>query len=279
MDSVYEGICKGDYGRNRYICTQTHQDCLIFGSSRSIHHLDPVLLADSLGMTCYNCGDDGMGIVAMYGRYQLIRERYIPKVIIYDVVSSFDLLQDDKTKYIGGLRFYAENPKICQLINEVDPTEQFKMLARTYKYNGRFIDMGIQYLSKDPLLSADYTYAPLKGTMTYEVEYPAYNSASRVDSLKLSLLNTLIKSCQEDGTLLVFTISPWYAATHDLEYKPLKQLCESYGVPLLNHLQDTSFIWKKQCFKDSSHLNEEGAESFSKIVSAEIKSIYCEKEK
>lgn len=133
MDSVYEGICKGDYGRNRYICTQTHQDCLIFGSSRSIHHLDPVLLADSLGMTCYNCGDDGMGIVAMYGRYQLIRERYIPKVIIYDVVSSFDLLQDDKTKYIGGLRFYAENPKICQLINEVDPTEQFKMLARTYK--------------------------------------------------------------------------------------------------------------------------------------------------
>ena len=87
MGYIYNNTTKGDYGRSNYICKQTNQDILIFGSSRAIHHYDPTILKEKLGMTCYNCGEDGMGIICSYGRYSMIKQRYNPKLIIYDILN------------------------------------------------------------------------------------------------------------------------------------------------------------------------------------------------
>ena len=106
--------------------------------------------------------------------------------------------------------------------------------------------------------ATEYDYAPLYGEMKYDVanqEVKAYS----VDSFKLSLFEELIKACQEDGTKIIFTISPWYKATDDSEYAPLIDLCQQYSVPILNHFKDEDFIASKHLFTDSSHLNEEGA--------------------
>lgn len=258
FDMVYANTQKGDYGRNQYICSQVDKECLIFGSSRAIHHFSPRLISEKTGMTCYNCGDDGMGIVSMYGRYQLIRQHCTPKIIIYDVVAHFDLATDDKTRYIGNLRYYLGDASIADLIASVDGTEKYKNWSRTYKYNSRFVDIVLQCLSNAQGTAAEYDYAPLSGEMKYDIasqEAKAYN----VDSFKLSLFEELIKACQEDGTKIIFTISPWYNATDDAEYSPLIDLCNSYSVPVLNHFMDEEFIVSKRLFKDSSHLNEEGA--------------------
>ena len=84
---------KGGYvGHHNYILHQANEDILIFGSSRAIHHYNPQIIEDSLGMSCYNCGQDGNGIVLFYGWWQMIKERYQPKMIVYDVNPSFDLL-------------------------------------------------------------------------------------------------------------------------------------------------------------------------------------------
>lgn len=142
MDHINANTVKGDYGRNNYIATGTCADCLIFGSSRAIHHYDPEKITDAINLTCYNCGEDGMGIVTMFGRYQMIRQRHIPKLVIYDAVAGFDLGIDDMSKYIGWLRFYAEgNDSIAKLVENVDSTEKYKMWAKTYKYNSCFIDI------------------------------------------------------------------------------------------------------------------------------------------
>ena len=37
----------------------TNEDILIFGSSRALHHYNPQIIEDSLGMTCYNVGSGG----------------------------------------------------------------------------------------------------------------------------------------------------------------------------------------------------------------------------
>lgn len=70
---------KGGYvGHHVYVTDKTNEDILIFGSSRAIHHYNPQIISDSLGMTCYNCGQNGNGIVLFYGMWQMIKERYQP---------------------------------------------------------------------------------------------------------------------------------------------------------------------------------------------------------
>ena len=55
-------------------------------------------------MTCFNCGQNGNGIVLFYGWWKVISERYHPKMIIYDITTDFDLLAGDNHKYLGWLK-------------------------------------------------------------------------------------------------------------------------------------------------------------------------------
>ena len=95
----------GDTGLSNYICRQMKDECIIFGSSRGMHHYDPNIISDSLGMSCWNCSLDGNGIILMYGRYKMLSARYTPKVLIYDVCTAFDLISDDNNTYLGRLRY------------------------------------------------------------------------------------------------------------------------------------------------------------------------------
>lgn len=273
MDKVYANTEKGDYGRNNYICTSTTAECLIFGSSRAIHHYDPKQIGEALGMSCYNCGEDGMGIITMYGRYQMIRQRYIPKVVIYDVVSGFDLKPDDKSKYIGWLRFYVDYPEISDLINSINRNEKYKALVRSYKYNSRFLDIVSQRISRSSGTAADYDYSPLDGHITYHIDPPKIQEKYKVDTLKLSLFERMICQCQKDGTQIVFTISPWFQAVEDSEYQSIIALSKKYDIPVLNHFTDKDINFSPELFKDASHLNIEGVKLLDERVCNELREV------
>ena len=274
MDYIVAHTVKGDYGRNNYICTEANQDCLIFGSSRAIHHYDPDSIGAALGMSCYNCGEDGMGIVTMYGRYQLCRQRHIPKVVLYDVVGGFDISPDDKSRYIKWLRYYEDNPIIANLIDTVDATEHYKRLSRSYKYNSRFLDIVSQYISHSPEVAANYKYAPLHGHISPKaaaVDAKAPAKDYPVDSLKLQLFERMIRQCQADGTQFVLLLSPWYKATNDKEYASIIALCERMGVPVLNHLTDSDITTNPDYFEDTSHMNVNGVAVYDRKVCEEVK--------
>ena len=148
----------------------------------------------------------------------------------------------------------------------------FKNILRTYKYNSRFIDIFAQYTSNSAGDVAEYDYAPLYGEMDYDVESKVEKEIY-VDPFKLALFEELITTCKTDGTQLILTISPWYKATDDVEYRELLDLCRLYSVPVLNYYMDEEFITSKHLFKDSSHLNEEGAIRLSNKVCDELISI------
>ena len=104
-------------------------DFVVMGSSRAHHHYVPNILAESLGMKAYNAGVDGNGIVLSAGLYELMSERYTPKVILYDVEPAFDInvyAEDgNDIRYIGWLRPFVSNPGICDIVTRVDPSERF----------------------------------------------------------------------------------------------------------------------------------------------------------
>ncbi len=97
----------GDSQRTNLICNIVTDPIIILGSSRAENHYNSNIIADTLGMSCYNCGMSGNGILLNYGFYAMIMERYRPKFIIYDYYVGGDLLKaDDNHKYTAGLKAY-----------------------------------------------------------------------------------------------------------------------------------------------------------------------------
>ena len=76
----------GRTGAEYHACRESNEDIIILGSSRASHHYIPRIIEDGLGMTCFNAGQDGNGIILQYGRWKMISERYTPKMIIYDAL-------------------------------------------------------------------------------------------------------------------------------------------------------------------------------------------------
>ena len=65
----------GRTGAEYYVCTNATDEILIMGSSRASHHYVPEVITNDLGMSCYNAGQDGNGIVLHYGRWKMISQR------------------------------------------------------------------------------------------------------------------------------------------------------------------------------------------------------------
>lgn len=265
----------GDTGLNNYICHRMQGGCIIFGSSRGMHHYDPNIIADSLGLGCWNCSLDGNGIILMYGRYKMLSARYTPKVLIYDVQTSFDLLEGDNHAYLGSLRYYYDEPGIDSIFWSVDKKERIKMLSNCYRYNSQWL----QLLSDNihPLRSDDKGYRPLDNTMAYSPKATTKKQAEqyRYDPLKLHYLERLVMACKAKGTKLVFAISPQYGTHDDSVYRPLKALCRRYHVPLLNHYCDKRFVDNANYFSDSVHMNRTGATQYTKMLVGELKCLPC----
>lgn len=261
---------KGDYGRNNYICNEADQDIMIFGSSRAIHHYNPDVFEKNLGMSCYNCGEDGMGIILSYGRYKLAQRKHQPKLLICDIEVAYDLLKNDNTKYLGFLKPYYDIPGIDSLFWEVSATERYKMLSNTYRYNSRWLDIVAQYRSKSNVYARDYKYSPLSRTMDYEPSSYVFASNEDCDELKIEIWNRLLNDCERNNTKVFFVISPVYGEKSNCLLEPFKELVRKHGIVLLDHFSDERFINNRELFADKMHLNTKGSNQLSEMISEEI---------
>lgn len=274
MDKILSHTDKGDWGRNSYIFKELQSDVIILGSSRAIHHYDPRIFSDSLGMSCYNCGEDGMGILLMYARYMAIQERHAPRLVIYEVLPEYDLLPEkDNLKYLKFMRPFVSFSVIDSVICSINGTERWKLLSNMYRYNSIFLDIIAQNKSKAMGRAEDYTYFPLDKVMDYEPAQGLEQKDYLCDSLKLIYLERLIVNCKANNTKLIFTASPIYKPISDREFTPLIDLCKRYQIPFINHFCDTLFCETSGYFADAGHMNKKGAELFTSIAAFEIKKI------
>lgn len=244
-----------------YICFHSNEDIIMLGSSRMRHHYNPQILEDSLGLTCYNAGEDGAGIILNYGFYKMITNRYNPKWIIYDV-TNFDMyLGDDNSKYLGWLRKFYDEPGIKEIVWSVSQDEKIKNLSYLYRYNTRCIATFADYIH--PVRSYIKGFSPIEGTLNYDPKQNNYNMRE-VDSLKLGYLNKLINDTKSRGIKLVFVASPQYDTYPGNNYcQPIEVICKKSNIPFWNYFYDSTISGKKEFFKDREHLNEKGSSLFS----------------
>ena len=264
---------KGGATKQMYdLCMKDQYDILIMGSSRAHHHYVPQIMEDSLGMSCYNAGVDGNGIILMTGIYRMITQRYQPKLIIYDVEQAFDLFlykaDNNCTRYLAAQKPFYNQPGISQIFKDVSKEEYYKAHSGLCRYNSVSIPLFIDYLSFRPMDSKGYS--PMNGKMEKEPEKRDTKGSPVIDSLKLQYMYDFIKDVSEKGIPLIIVVSPKYGVVDSCDFEPIKELCDAYHVPFVDYYADQEFMTHKEWFKEPMHLNDEGARRFTERLVGEI---------
>lgn len=119
-------------------------DILILGSSRAHHHYDVPFMSDILGLDVYNAGLDGNGVVLADGILEMVLARYTPKVILFDVEPSFDIIvygnDNNHVRYISNLKPYYKREGVSEIIKEVSMEEWYKVQSGMIRYNTKIIN-------------------------------------------------------------------------------------------------------------------------------------------
>lgn len=259
----------GDNARNNYICDSTHEEILVMGSSRALHHYNPAILRDSLRMSCYNCGQDGNGVILNYGRLLMTMKRYQPKMIIYDISPDFDIQKGDNRQFLGWLKGFYDREGIADIFESVDKNEPLKMRSAMYRYNSKFIQVLGDYVHPTKRQEIN-GFRPLAGELDpMKLRDEAELSwAVTVDSLKLDYITKLIVLCR--GPQLVFVVSPMWYQQDSAAVEPIRKLCSQYQIPFLDYSHSPKYVHHDEYFKDGSHLNAKGADEFSRDVAHDI---------
>lgn len=260
----------GDTKSHYYISNQSTEDIIILGSSRAVHHYIPSIISDSLNRSVYNGGVDGNGIIFLYGRLDIITKHHIPEIVIYDANIDFDIKHNDNAKYLNWLKRFYDKPGIDSLFLSISHNEKYKMYSNLYRYNTSFIQMASDNISPKQLVE-NGGYKPLYGEMDYELQFYEQPATTNWDPLKHHYFIKLFELCQNNNITLIVTISPMYNATSSDCFLPLKELCNKYDIPFIDFYANNKISITKKYFKDSSHMNHDGASLFSSIIATKIK--------
>lgn len=266
--SYFSNHAIGGYvAHHNYMNNELSKDVLIFGSSRAVHHYDAKMIEDSLGMSCYNCGQDGGGIILNYGEWLMIKEHCQPKLIIYDFEDSFDLYEGAPgAKFLGWLKPFYDRDGIKDIFEAVDKTEKWKMMSMMYRNNGKALQIMSDYLY--PVYKVDpYGFVPMDLQLdTLQIRKTGVKVKKpipQVDNLKFGFLEKFIKSVGD--TKLVFAVSPMWYGKDERRLVPIIEICKKYNIPLVDYSNDVNFVHHNEYFYNGTHLNATGAEEFTKV--------------
>lgn len=259
----------GDTQKNYYIAEKCCDDILILGSSRAARHYIPSVLEDSLGMSCYNCGEPGCGIITAYARYKMVTERKKPKIVVYEVYPDYDYYKTDEyKKYLGRIRQYADKPSVREMYLELgDELEGVRLFSNMYRNNSFIVHNVVDNLIRGNEYKG---YKPLKGVLKDEVQDSKMRdklSVDRyniVDSIKLSYIEKFIVEMKRDSVKCCFIVSPRCidpkaALIMKDEYGPISKICRENKVPFIDFTYMEGVSDNRTLFQDDRHLNHNGA--------------------
>ena len=268
---------KGGYvNHQNKIMNGEKKDILIFGSSRAVHHYDAKMIEDSLGLSCYNCGQNGNGIILNIGEWWAIKKRYEPRIVIYDTYLEFDLYENDNYKYLGWLKlYYEDHPEVQSVFDMVDKTERIKMMSKLYQYNYNPMHIINDFIQKKKALD-DHGFFPLIGEFSpmkvNPVQKKTHDLHPGIDTLKMDCLRLLLEN--KGNTKFIFVTSPRWSGSDGFIPNPITDLCEEFGIPFIDFSNDPKYVHQAKYFIDGSHLNEKGAEEYTKDIITYLKTAH-----
>ncbi len=252
-----------------YSLNMTNENILVFGASTAIHGYIPEIVEDSLGISCYNTGWNGTNIYFSNTILNSVLDRYIPKVIIFDM-TAWELVKadDDFDKLSEMYPYYYSNKSVKEVIDFSGKYEKYKMLSKTFRYNSKLLYILTQNLRSQ--IIGDKGYEPLYGNWKKNIEKDTLDVAP-YDSLKFSCLDKFVSHAFEKGCKVVIVSPPVFRQYAKNQYLAIEPYLKEKHVEFWNFRNDTTFNNHIEYFYDYVHLNHTGAELFTKQIVDRLK--------
>jgi hypothetical protein len=275
LGHFFHKISSTEAARISYAVNEAREDVIIFGSSRANHHYVPTVFEDSMHLACFNAGIDGEFIVYHDCVLKCILKRTAPKVIILDVnPDEFSTKRNEEVYSELGLLlpYYNSHEEIDSLVNLKSKAEKYKVYSDMYRYNSLLSTIAINNIMKKKDTSI-HGYCPLYRKINGPQTELDISGDTELDSLKLTVFKSFIKEAQAAGSKLYIFISPSYLKRNAIPntITSASRICQDNHVPFFDFSRDTLFVTHPEYFSDASHLNDEGARLYSKMVYAKIK--------
>ncbi len=276
LDNVIGKVCEyfflkttdGDTGGqiNGILCNKS--DILIFGSSRAESHYVPSVFQNELGLSTYNCGFKGSNSIYDYSLEQLVFDRYIPKIIIYDYSYITSKYMPDKNPYDTLYPMYPffKNKKVFDLIKQRDRFEKYKFFSHMYPYNSKVHSILIFNIFRSIRKSE-------KGYRPQFISLPMTEELSTIKDVKYDevLVDYLVDFWEEaikQNVRLFVCLSPRYKKGTYLMPEKARQFIEEHNIPVIDfNLDSNKEFLDTTLYRDANHLNNTGARVFSTRLS------------
>lgn len=262
---------KKDYpAKFLHVAHEGTEDVIIYGSSRAFRHYDPAVIQEESGLTAFNAGNQGNGVVFAYGLYQVSRAHHVPKVAIIDIYYEYDLMPTHaNTRFIDLLKpFYGESSDLQGYFRRIDPWTPLTMQSMLYRTNSQLFTI-LKSQRGDNNLPNGFEPLPIPPQAIDEnLTVPHLDFTT--DSSKIHVMEDMIELMKNDGVQVILSFAPVW---HNLEYFPFRD-----SIASIAHRHQVEF-WdfstneglSAKDFHDLGHLNSEGANRFSHFVGQRLK--------
>lgn len=271
---LYHRSKYGIFHRQLYVLNESREDILILGSSRASHQYVSSIFADSLNISCYNAGSEGMCIYYHYAMLAAMIERgHCPQVVIYDVMDLDAMAHPGPTFTLEAALdrlapHYGEYESIDSLFDLKDWKEKLKLQSLTYRYNSKLVQsIKCNFMP----LPEDNGYEKVVGNLPGNMEFlkEEYNNCN-LDSQKLLYMQKLVDLAKNHQIKLYFVFSPSFKDNPSKAYDALKEIASRNNIEVIDCYNEPTLM-KRELFRDLMHLNDEGAHVWSAYLAHILK--------
>lgn len=272
LDYLYQNVKSGLLYRTNYSINKSSADILIFGSSRANRHYNPKIIEKETGLTCYNTGRDGQSIFFSTSVFKLILKRHIPKLVILDYGSNFQFNENNYDRISILLPYYRRHKEIDDIITLRSRFEKLKLYSKIYPFNSLITTIIIGNISYNKIRQgfAYNGFLPVSGTAK-----SITGSIKTIPELPNNIDSNLVKKFEEFiliakdkniNVVVVYSPKMFKKSKFDISLNIAMNICKENDVKFVDLSESPVFINKNNLFKDRGHLNSDGANLFTKLL-------------
>ena len=261
-----------------------NDDLLIYGGSRAWVHFDPQIISDSLGISTYNVGINGHNFWLQNLRHKLLlKYNEQPKVIIHSV----DIMTLGKRPDLYNLEqflpYMMDDTAMAAAISSYEGYTYLDFNLPLMRYSGKW--KTVFSAMKMRFGSDNYTPDRIKGyqgkEMAWNKDFEKAKSeisefSMELDSATVILFGKYIRECRDKNIRLIFVNPPEYiegqrfVSNRDEIVAVFNKFSKQYNIPFYDYSAD-SMSYNTKYFYNSTHMNKDGAELFTRKLVMDFK--------
>jgi hypothetical protein len=275
MEYFYFHLRHGEQARLTYAIDSTADPILVLGSSRAAHQYVPAIITDSLHLRCYNAGKDKQGLYYCLAMLEMVLPRYHPKLVILDLAPAAFISSESGLDELSVLLpYYHEHPEIGAILDKRGRWEWLKLHSALYRYNSLALQIAFNSLSISGDAGAVNGYLPRYDTLQRPPAppYTPQQLNGPPDSNCVKTFEDLIALAKSSGCSITVAVSPMFFPLPQgtSTIRLARAICRRMQVPFLDFTNSSLFTGNKPIFNDEQHLNNAGAELFTRTLCKNI---------